>query len=375
MGLLKFLSGFAPNNQNDFGGGAYNDVGSALQALAQQDTAFRDDQHMGRIFAANPAFGRALYGQKNAMAENDIRQQMALTQLQELTTKKNQQKIAGELINRFQSGDKTALTQLAAINPQAAETIAKLNSGVEYKVQDVGGQLVRYNPNDPNAKPEVIFTGNQQTKPLSQEAQLTADFKAGLIDKDTYERAMAKKIAPTEKNYKQFQLQNAAFADRMQNAGSLVGEVTGKEGFEPISKASSFFKGVPSFGLGEVIGNAILSEDQQKFKNAAQEWIRAKLRKESGAAIGVKEMEDEYATYFPVVGDKPEVIKQKEQLRKVATESMIKQSQGAYEDEYGNPIQSTEAASPSQKIQEGTTATNPKTGEKRIFKNGVWQKL
>ena len=53
-------------------------------------------------------------------------------------------------------------------------------------------------------------------------------------------------------------------------------------------------------------------------KNAALAWIRAKLRKESGAAIGIDEAEQEYKNYFPVVGDSAEVVKQKRDLRNAA---------------------------------------------------------
>jgi hypothetical protein len=42
-----------------------------------------------------------------------------------------------------------------------------------------------------------------------------------------------------------------------------------------------------------------MSPEQQKYKQAADNWIRANLRKESGAVIGADEMAAEYATYFP----------------------------------------------------------------------------
>lgn len=51
---------------------------------------------------------------------------------------------------------------------------------------------------------------------------------------------------------------------------------------------------------------------------AQQDWVRAKLRKESGAVIGAQEMNDEIRTYFPMPGDGPEVIAQKAASRKQA---------------------------------------------------------
>ena len=46
------------------------------------------------------------------------------------------------------------------------------------------------------------------------------------------------------------------------------------------------------------------------------------MRKESGAAIGKDEMDAEFRTYFPQIGDGPAVIAQKAAARRVATQAM-----------------------------------------------------
>jgi hypothetical protein len=51
-------------------------------------------------------------------------------------------------------------------------------------------------------------------------------------------------------------------------------------------------------------------------------WVRANLRKESGAVIGEQEAAAEYANYFPMPFDSPEVIKQKRETRKRVEEAM-----------------------------------------------------
>lgn len=207
-----------------------------------------------------------------------------------------------------------------------------LNPKTEYSFEKLDdGSLIRINKSNPNEKPTVIYQG--RVKPLSPEGQLKADLDAGRITPDVYERTMAKKTAPTEKNYKQFQLQAASFADRMTKADELMKPLEDK-GVDVVNEFSRGISAIPSFGLGKTIGNAVLNSDQQLYLNAAQEWIRAKLRKESGAAIGDKEMDEEYRTYFPVPGDKPEVVKQKATMRKGNTSSMIKQASGAYESQY-----------------------------------------
>jgi hypothetical protein len=90
-------------------------------------------------------------------------------------------------------------------------------------------------------------------------------------------------------------------------------------------------KGKPTVGtsaasalpiIGDVLERNLMTPEQQQYKNAALVWIRAKLRKESGAAIGIDEAEQEYKNYFPVVGDSAEVVKQKRDLRNAAMREM-----------------------------------------------------
>jgi len=68
--------------------------------------------------------------------------------------------------------------------------------------------------------------------------------------------------------------------------------------------------------------NITASPELQKYRQAADDWIRAKLRRESGAVIGVEEMQKEYEIYFPQLGDSQGVMDQKLASRVVAIESM-----------------------------------------------------
>ncbi len=170
-----------------------------------------------------------------------------------------------------------------------------------------------------------------RNKPMSPEAELKADLDAGRITQDVYDRSISKKVAPTEKNYKQFQLQAASFADRMAKSEGLL-QPFEDANVDLINNTASALGKTPF--AGKYLENITLSSDQQLYRNAASEWIRAKLRKESGAAIPDAEMDQEYRTYFPVPGDTNKVIKQKADLRKNNTASMIKQASGAYESQY-----------------------------------------
>ena len=67
-----------------------------------------------------------------------------------------------------------------------------------------------------------------------------------------------------------------------------------------------------------IFGNYAVSDQGQQFRQAQEDWVRAKLRKESGAVIADEEMEREIRTYFPQPGDSKKTIEQKTQSRKQA---------------------------------------------------------
>ncbi len=117
----------------------------------------------------------------------------------------------------------------------------------------------------------------------------------------------------------------AGFAQRMELAESIIGSLPA--GSQP-GFGTRTAETVPF--VGGALARSIQSADTQKYDQAAQDWIRAKLRKESGAAIGVDEARQEYATYFPMVGDTPEKIAQKAEARRVVTLGMGKSAGKAY---------------------------------------------
>jgi len=119
--------------------------------------------------------------------------------------------------------------------------------------------------------------------------------------------------------------QNAAgFAQRMERADSITNSLVGQQPGLGSSVAGS----IPF--VGGMAKRLVQPGDTQKFEQAANDWIRAKLRKESGAAIGKDEMDSEFRTYFPMVGDGPAVIAQKAEARRVATDAMRLNAGGQY---------------------------------------------
>lgn len=158
--------------------------------------------------------------------------------------------------------------------------------------------------------------------------------------------------APTEA-----QSTAAGFAQRMELANSIINNLPA--GSQP-GVGTRMAEAVPFVG-GALARGVIQSPDTQKYDQAAQDWIRAKLRKESGAAIGKDEMAQEYATYFPQVGDSPEKLAQKAEARRVATLGMQKAAGKAYEPY--TPL----STSPS------TAPAAPVTERRMVFRNGRFE--
>lgn len=80
---------------------------------------------------------------------------------------------------------------------------------------------------------------------------------------------------------------------------------------------------------GRTLTNFAATPQGQQYYQAAMNWVRANLRKESGAAIGVDEARQEIRNYFPRPGDSKEVIAQKAEQRQVVEQAMRMAAGGA----------------------------------------------
>ncbi|WP_414488369.1 transglycosylase SLT domain-containing protein [Stenotrophomonas maltophilia] len=124
----------------------------------------------------------------------------------------------------------------------------------------------------------------------------------------------------------------AGFYQRMVKAREEIDKLTGG-GYNPTNARDRFGAAIDDTplvgGILAPIGRAATSTEGQLYQQAAMNWIRANLRKESGAVIGPKEAADEYKNYFPVVGDTPELIKQKADFRRTLEAAMRSTAGGA----------------------------------------------
>ena len=172
--------------------------------------------------------------------------------------------------------------------------------------------------------PEFIAEINKKPEP----AQMTPYQQA------TINQRQAKIDNPSQKPMNSDQAKASGFYDRMAGAEEIFTNLT--TNLDPASgeRTRNGFK--PGDRTEQYRPHWMQSSEYQRYKNGADDWIRAKLRRESGAVIGPEEMEKEYEIYFPQPGDSQDLVAQKVDLRKRAQDGM-KKSIGQMQ-EFENPF-------------------------------------
>ena len=116
----------------------------------------------------------------------------------------------------------------------------------------------------------------------------------------------------------------AGFASRMVAAEAITSKLA--TGNAP-KFGEAVLSAIPLIGktIPEVIPQAVggLSSERRQYLQAANNFIRANLRKESGAAIGVDEWTAEFINYFPQYNDDEQTIKNKAIFRNILTQNMV----------------------------------------------------
>lgn len=134
----------------------------------------------------------------------------------------------------------------------------------------------------------------------------------------------AAKILSGEEDPKEYQVKDAAWAERMARAEIALRGVTGD--IDPEQGPTQYNPGARSNALW--FDNSMWnSSNWKQFQGNAREWIAALLRKDTGAAVTQSEWDLYFPTYFPQPGDPPEV--QAEKLRRrVETARGLRASSG-----------------------------------------------
>lgn len=180
----------------------------------------------------------------------------------------------------------------------------------------------------------------------------------------------------------EFAAKSAAFTTRMIDAERNIREtMLDPKKFDPTSMTTAFVRTMPE-GFGNY---ALRGKEHQRYMQAAEQWIRAFLRKESGAAIGKDEFVRDFKVYFPQPGDSKEVIDQKAQARIRAMQGFAGETRGFHQhvdprghetlSEWLNPRVQKPAPIP-RPGSEPVTITNPDEARKfgkgqRFIHNGI----
>lgn len=182
-------------------------------------------------------------------------------------------------------------------------------------IKEVNGKLVQVLP---DGTTKTLYDAGPNFDKLPEYAAKSAAFASRMIDAENNVRPL---IAGT--------LQEAADPKTGLSPLSRLDPNTGRavRNFDPTSKETYAMEFVP-----ERIANMTVRGSQyQQYKQAAEQWIRAFLRKESGAAINKDEFERDFQVYFPQPGNSPDVIKQKENARLEAMKGFTGETRGFFE--------------------------------------------
>lgn len=208
--------------------------------------------------------------------------------------------------------------------------------------------------------PFAAYTQATSPQVRALASQLEQGFKTGIIDEETAykrldslarmedsyvsrqiasgERMDARQAAAAEREQRrqeggkptESEQKAAGFAQRMELSDQLAKDIESKVAAQQLAgkDVGTMYPTARTQALGNIplvgdyLQNIGSSTQQQLYKQAQENWVRANLRKESGAVIGSDEMKDEIKTYFPQPGDKPEKIAQKQLARQVTQNAM-----------------------------------------------------
>lgn len=132
-------------------------------------------------------------------------------------------------------------------------------------------------------------------------------------------------ISQRNQNFDQSQTQDAGFGSRMLYNEGVFRNVLA-DGYILTLQDIAGIRARSVLGLGNIGADPKAIQ----FHIAAQNWVAAQLRKESGAAIAPSEYADALEQYFPKAGDSREVILQKQALREEVTRGMINSAGDAF---------------------------------------------
>ena len=315
----------------------YSDNAGALSRKVKTlDVA---DEDLAKMAQVNPEYHKVLQTERADAVKNFNASNLAY-----LGSSADKAKSAQEIIqaseahgmtipDQFKQSPETLMQYLKVINAGSKafdlKNVSKDESG-DIITTDITGNTTDIKPAAVKATKAtpVIKNGKRvtQTIPLpngrTRTEQLMSDDTWQELDTSAPPAPKAEKTPVVKKpeSPSSEESKSAGYAFRMGEANKILTDFEANKKGMP-SYAASMAGGVPV--IGDYLERKAQDQNQQLYKNAALAWLRAKLRDESGATIQNLESNNEYRTYFPLVGDEPETIKQKAKLREIAEAEMM----------------------------------------------------
>jgi hypothetical protein len=264
-------------------------------------------------FDQSPGFGGYL---AEAMAQQS-QQNVQRAQAESADYALNKERQMQDLLSRIDINDPNAIAELMKVAPEVGiklmqqQRLVKQQQMAEEMMSGGMGAGGDIGALDRNAAAAGMMGNEPLADYFTRQAERAYDLEKEdrKLQQDIEKEA---RTPPTES-----QANAANFATRMVKADQEILTPLEMAGVSTADTEQQLKKSVPG------VGNFLTSNEFQSYNQAAEDWVRAKLRKESGAVIGEEEMNREITTYFPVPGDSPQVIEQKRLARQTAVEGVI----------------------------------------------------
>jgi hypothetical protein len=305
------------------------------QARAEQQAAQALLPQILRPGATQEIYGEDIMGQRVGEGVRVGQPQIDMNTLQRLLTQAPN--VAGKVLptieafRKLNAPERVTLKegeQVFEMTPEGPRAIAGAPKTREPKFTDVdaGNVIIRYQD---GVEIQRIPKGRAPEGPVSlQPIETETGYMAFNPRTGKLEPLMqdGKPVVGKAPKFTVEQSNAAGYAQRMVAANEIVNSPAISASAPGIGSALA---GATPFA-GEAFKNIVQSPQTQQYAQASRDWIRAKLRKESGAAIGVQEEAEEFRTYFPMPGDSAAVIKQKAEARQRANQGMIQSAGKAF---------------------------------------------
>lgn len=330
------------NGRAMFGGGPGQLLANGVDAISGQLQQPMLDQEEKDLAAREAQ-------QANSLLSNIPKEQGQARQQALLMVGQQMPSLRNSISALLASDERAAEAERARIEKgeqQAADRVAREESDAKYKrtiedairlkgtpsqhitIQNGGGAAGDGKPNFVGAATQ-IGVDPRDNQPVYRVGKTNQHYKYGQNGQEAYNGLIGPKPAnagvPTES-----ERSSAGYLGRMEAVEEAIANSTPLPYYQ-------------QRGLEKAPGltNFVMSPEQQVTRQKHEDWVRAKLRKESGAVIGDEEMAREIRTYIPVAGDSPAVLAAKAQARAQAREQ-LKSSAGRAPSKQAAPVAPTE---------------------------------